>query len=191
MKIERTFKGKCLCCFPSDFVLLDIETTGLSPTYEDIIEISAIKVRNGKAVDTFSQLINIGRPLPPFISALTGITDSMLANADTAENVLSRFLDFIGSDILMAHNANFDINFLYDKCFEKLGYFLYNDFVDTLKIARKLLPDLPSRSLDSLAAYYCLPPRQTHRALGDCEMTLECFFRMKKQAQKTKEELLF
>lgn len=184
MKNQRTFKGKALCCFPDDFVLLDIETTGLSPDYEDIIEISAIKVRDNRVVDTFSELINIKRPLSPFITSLTGITDKMLSCGDCAENVLYRFLDFAGNDIVMAHNANFDINFLYDKCLDKLGRIFDNDFVDTLKLARKLLPQLTHKNLDALADYYNIPPRKEHRALGDCEMTLEIYYRLKKQAEK-------
>lgn len=184
MKNQRIFKGKSLCCFPADFVLLDIETTGLSPESEDIIEISAIKVRDNKAVDTFSELINIKRPLPPFITSLTGITDKMLLTGDSAESVLYRFLDFTGGDIVLAHNANFDINFLYDKCLDKLGRIFDNDYVDTLKLARKYLPHLPHKNLDALADYFGLPPRSEHRALGDCEMTLEIYYRLKKEAEK-------
>lgn len=178
MMCERVFKGKCLTTFPRSFTCIDIETTGLSPVYDDIIEISAIKVENGLTVATFSETINIGRPLPPFISALTGITDNEIKNSNTAENVLTRFCFFVGGDILLGHNVNFDINFLYDNCQEKTGILFENDFIDTMKIGRKLLPHLKHHRLDDLAEYYGIPPRTLHRALGDCEMTVNCYFKM-------------
>ena len=178
MACERAFKGKCITEFPRSFVCIDIETTGLSPLYDDIIEVSGIKVENGKTVATFSETINIGRPLPPFITALTGITDKELAKSNSAENVLTRFCSFVGGDILLGHNVNFDINLLYDKCLDKTGILFENDFVDTLKIGKRLLPHLKHHKLDDLAEYYNIPPRTLHRALGDCEMTVNCYFKM-------------
>jgi len=178
MVCERAFKGKCLTTFPRSFVCIDIETTGLSPRYDDIIEVSGIRVQNGKAVDTFSETINIERPLPPFITALTGITDKELSKSNSAENVLTRFCSFVDGDILLGHNVNFDINFLYDKCLEKTGILFENDFIDTLKIGKRLLPHLKHHKLDDLADYYDIPPRTLHRALGDCEMTVNCYFKM-------------
>lgn len=178
MVCERAFKGKCLDCFPRSFVCIDIETTGLSPQYDDIIEVSGIRVENGRTVGTFSETINIGRPLPPFITALTGITDKELSKSNSAENVLNRFCSFVGGDILLGHNVNFDINFLYDKCLDKTGILFENDFVDTLRIGKRLLPSLRHHKLDDLAEYYNIPPRTLHRALGDCEMTVNCYFSM-------------
>ncbi len=131
MVCERAFKGKCLTSFPRSFTCIDIETTGLSPAYDDIIEVSGIKVENGKTVATFSETINIGRPLPPFITSLTGITDKELSTSNSAENVLTRFCSFIGGDILLGHNVNFDINLLYDKCIGKTGILFENDFGGT------------------------------------------------------------
>ncbi len=178
MAFERAFKGQCLTCFPRSFVCIDIETTGLSPLYDDIIEVSGIKIENGKATDTFSETINIGRPLPPFITALTGITDTELKKSNSAQNVLTRFCSFVGGEIVLGHNVNFDINFLYDKCLEKTGILFENDFVDTLKIGKRLLPQLKHHKLDDLADFYNIPPRTLHRALGDCEMTVNCYFKM-------------
>ena len=178
MACERAFKGKCLTTFPRSFVCIDIETTGLSPLYDDIIEVSGIRVIDGKTADTFSETINICRPLPPFITALTGITDKELSKSNCAENVLTRFCSFVGGDIVLGHNVNFDINFLYDKCLDKTGILFENDFVDTLKIGKKLLPQLKHHKLDDLAEYFDVPPRTLHRALGDCEMTVSCYFRM-------------
>lgn len=174
----RAFKGRCLTDFPRSFTCIDIETTGLSPIYDDIIEVSGIRVIDGKTAATFSETINIGRPLPPFITALTGITDKELEKSNSAENVLTRFCSFVGGDILLGHNVNFDINFLYDKCLDKTGILFENDFVDTLKIGKRLLPHLKHHKLDDLADYYNIPPRTLHRALGDCEMTVNCYFKM-------------
>lgn len=174
----RAFKGRCLTDFPRSFTCIDIETTGLSPIYDDIIEVSGIRVIDGKTAATFSETINIGRPLPPFITALTGITDKELEKSNSAENVLTRFCSFVGGDILLGHNVNFDINFLYDKCLDKTGILFENDFVDTLKIGKRLLPHLKHHKLDDLADYYSIPPRTLHRALGDCEMTVNCYFKM-------------
>lgn len=174
----RAFKGRCLTDFPRSFTCIDIETTGLSPIYDDIIEVSGIRVIDGKTAATFSETINIGRPLPPFITALTGITDKELEKSNSAENVLTRFCSFVGGDILLGHNVNFDINFLYDKCLDKTGILFENDFVDTLKIGKRLLPHLKHHKLDDLADYYSIPPRCLHRALGDCEMTVNCYFKM-------------
>lgn len=178
MACERAFKGKCLLTFPRSFTCIDIETTGLSPAFDDIIEVSAIRVENGRITATFSETINVGRPLPPFITALTGITDKELKKSNSAENVLTRFCSFVGGDILLGHNVNFDINFLYDKCLEITGILFENDFVDTLKIGKRLLPHLKHHKLDDLAEYYSIPPRSLHRALGDCEMTVNCYFKM-------------
>lgn len=175
---ERAFKGKCINEFPTSFVCIDIETTGLNPAYEDIIEVAAIRVENRNITDTFSETINIHRPLPPFITALTGITDKEIRASNSYENVLTRFCSFVGGDILLGHNVNFDVNFLYDKCLDKTGILFENDFVDTLKIARKLLPQIKHHRLDDLAEYYDIPPRTLHKALGDCEMTVNCYFAM-------------
>lgn len=180
MAHERPFKGKQLNILPDSFVCLDIETTGLSPDYDDIIEVSAIRVRDRENVATFSETINIERPLPPFITSLTGITDSDLKCSACAENVLNRFTDFLGEDIILGHNVNFDINFLYDKCLEKTGYILNNNYIDTLKISKKLLPWMKHHRLDDLVDYYGIKARTLHRALGDCELTVKCYFSMKK-----------
>ena len=180
-KNTRPFKGKHLKTLPDSFVCLDIETTGLSPVYDDIIEISALRVEDGKITDSFSEIINIRRPLPPFISSLTGITDAMIAGGSEAEDVLARFLDFTGDSVIMGHNVNFDINFLYDNCMARLGAVFSNPYVDTLTIARKLLPQLPHHRLDDLMRYYGIRARDTHRALHDCELTVACYYNMKEE----------
>lgn len=136
---QRPFMGKRLDIFPDSFVCFDIETTGLSPARDDIIEISALKVDNNEITSEFSKLIRINRPLPPFIRSLTGITDEMLAGGESAESVLADFSDFVSDYIVMGHNVRFDINFVYDNCLSKLGTLFENDYVDTLSLSRKIL----------------------------------------------------
>lgn len=184
-KTERFFMGKCLNTFPDTFVCFDIETTGLSPARDDIIEISALKTENNTVTDSFSQLIRISRPLPPFIRSLTGITDEMLAkNGKSIESVLADFIDFTDGYILMGHNVRFDMNFIYDNCLEKLGTLFENDFVDTLAFSRKLLGCLRHHKLDDIAEHFGIEGRTLHRALGDVEMTVKCYYKLKELAEK-------
>ncbi|MBQ6117996.1 MAG: 3'-5' exonuclease [Clostridia bacterium] len=179
--VSRPLKGRHLNTLPDSFVCLDIETTGLSPVYDDIIEVSALRVENGATAESFSEIINIHRPLPPFITSLTGITDAMIAGGSEAEDVLARFLDFTGDSVILGHNVNFDINFLYDNCMARLGAVFGNNYVDTLKLARRLLPGLPHHRLDDLMRYYGVRPRARHRALNDCELTVACYYNMKEE----------
>ena len=172
---KRQKKGKSLLCLPIDYCIIDIETTGLSPEWNEIIEISSLKCINGKCVDSFSELVKPLNELDDFIESLTGITNEMVENADPIQNVLPRFLDFIGDTILIAHNANFDINFLYDNYEFHLNRPLSNDFVDTMRIFRKLHPELSHHRLQDLAEYYCEEYRDAHRSLNDCQILKKCY----------------
>lgn len=183
MSIQRKFKGKSLDIFPDSFVCVDIETTGLSPERDDIIEVSAVRVCGGRICAEFSHIINIGRPLPPFIRSLTGISDDMIRRGNSAAEVLSAFLSFAGDDILLGHNVNFDINFLYDNCLSQLDEILDNDFVDTLKIARRLFGTRSGNRLDDLMRRFGIDERTKHRALDDVRLTVECYFKMREAAE--------
>ena len=135
-----------------DYVCVDIETSGVRVKWDKIIEIGAVKVRDSKAVDTFSELINPGLKLSPYITELTGITDEMLKDKPFIEKVLPRFIEFTGDDVIMGHNIMFDYSFLKQNAinqklkFDKMG-------IDTLKIARKTLKGLESRGLEYLCNY--------------------------------------
>ena len=180
-KNKRTQKGSSLTEFVSDFVVLDIETTGFDPKRDRIIEVAAIKVQNNQIVDTFSELINPEIEISSFISTLTGITNEDLATARYTESVLRSFSDFIGHNILVGHNVHFDINFLYDN-FEK--YFslpLENDFIDTLRLSKKLIPNLASYKLSTLTDFFGIETDTMHRALADCYATLAIYFKLKDQ----------
>lgn len=198
----REYKGKSLIVFPTKYIVIDIETTGLDSRFNEIIEISALKIDNNKVVDEYSRLVKPktrimvndedetedyilenGEKLQfidDFISSLTGITNKMLENEQEIDEVLPSFKDFIQNDILIGHNVNFDINFLYDNFLETQEEPLKNDFVDTLRIARKLLPDLKHHRLDDLLKYFKIEKRNEHRALNDCKLTNNILDEMKK-----------
>lgn len=153
----------------SAYLVLDIETTGLDPKTEKIIEIGAARVRDGQVVETYQTFVNPGRKLTERIVELTGITDDMLCDAPYIETALPAFLVFAGEDVLLGHSVRFDYSFLKRaavnlKCtFEKKA-------VDTLKLARLCLPELPSRSLGALCGHYEIT-HTAHRALGDALAT--------------------
>ena len=176
--VIREHKGKSLLVNIDDYCVVDIETTGLSSNISSIIEISAIKVRNGKEVDTFSMLVNPHCRLPSFIVSLTGITDTMLNDASDIDDVLLSFIKFVKDDIIVGHNVNFDINFLYDAINRHLGMYFENDFVDTLRIARRVL-DLSKNTLDDLVSYFNIESRDKHRALNDCSLTNKVYRELK------------
>jgi len=154
-----------------DYVCLDIETTGLDPKTDKIIEIGAVKVRDGEIVDTFQSFVNPGRMLPEKIVELTGICDKDLVDAKNIEEVIPRFLEFSGEDKLLGHSVLFDYSFIKKAVvnmdgknkYEKLG-------IDTLKISRKHLAALESRRLSYLCSYYNIE-QNAHRALGDAMAT--------------------
>lgn len=153
-----------------DIVVFDIETTGFKPATEEIIEIGAVKIRNGEIVDRFSEFVNPGKPIPPNITELTGISDAMVADAASIEQILPRFLDFIGDCPLSAHNASFDVGFLNYDC-ARLG--IERDFtsIDTLTLARALLPQERHHKLDDVARALGLGDFNHHRACDDAEVT--------------------
>ena len=176
----RNKKSKNLMRFVDDYVLVDIETTGLSPTNDDIIEIGAIKVENNKMVDTYSQLININRSLPPFITNLTGITDEMIKTGKMPMDVYQEFIDFVGENVIIGHNVNFDLGFLCNKCKKYLNYNLANDYIDTLFLARRLVPNSINYKLGTLANLFHISYEGAHRGLKDVEITFEVYNELRK-----------
>jgi len=162
----------------ASFVVVDLETTGGGPGRgESIIEIGAVKLSGGRVVDTFQALVDPGRPLPRFITGLTGIRDDMLAGQPTIEVVLPAFAEFAGTDVMVAHNARFDRGFLDAAWRAVLGRPVTRNFLCTLRLARRLLPELRKRSLDSVADFYGITCVERHRALGDARITAEVLFR--------------
>ena len=177
---ERKFKGQSLFAFPSDYTVVDIETNGTG-NFCEIIEVSALKCRGDIAVDSFSSLIKPTEPIGWFITRLTGITDDMVKDAPEPADVLRRFYDFVGDDIIIGHNVNFDVNMLYDKLWLHVGLVLDNSFVDTLRLARKALPKLYNHKQTTVAEYYGIATNGAHRAARDCEICHACYQRLKKE----------
>ena len=173
-------KSKNLMKFVDDYVLVDIETTGLSPINDEIIEIGAIKVKNNLIVDSFNQLIKINRSLSPFITNLTGITDEMLKTGKTPTQVYLDFVQFIEEDIIIGHNINFDLGFLSNKCKKYINHDLTNDYIDTLYMARKLVPNSVNYKLGTLAKLFNISYEGAHRGLKDVEITYEVYNKLRK-----------
>lgn len=171
----RDRKGHSLLAFPSRYVVLDLETTGLDPQYDDIIEVAAIRIVDGAIEDSFSSLVNPGYSIDEFITELTGITDDMLAPAPSLDSVLPAFLSFIGSDVVVGHNVNFDINFIYDSCSALSLEPFSNDFVDTMRISRKLFPDDRHHRLKDLVCRFGIDESVAHRAFSDVDQTDKCY----------------
>lgn len=175
----RINKGESLIGFPDDFIILDLETTGLDPCYDEIIEIAAIKIRNGIITEDFETLIKPSQDINEFITNLTGISNEMVSNAPCITGVLPKLFDFIGKDVLLGHNVNFDINFLYDNADRFLKNSLSNNFIDTLRLSRKAFPELPHHRLIDMAEYFNISPNGYHRAMKDCQTTYELFLKIK------------
>ncbi len=153
-----------------EFVVFDIETTGLSAINDAITEIGAIKIKDGQVIDTFSQLVNPERKIPEFITNLTGITNEMVKDKPTIDKVMLDFNDFIKGSVLVAHNATFDVGFIRQN-FKLVNLGLYNPVLDTLELARAVFPDLKNHKLDTLAKYLDVNLDNHHRAVDDAKAT--------------------
>lgn len=169
-------RGRRFAKYVPDYVVFDLETTGISVTRDDIIEISAVKVRGGEVVDSFSTLVNPGRTIPYGATTVNGITDDMVAEAPRIEQALSGFLTFAGNDILVGHNIHsFDMKFVYNAAASLWDLCVDNDYIDTLYMSRSCLPQLPHHRLVDIAAYFNISTEGAHRALNDCVMNQKCF----------------
>ena len=168
----------------TEFVIFDVETTGLSPMDGDrIVEIAAVKVKGVQVVDKFYSLVNPQRSMPSQATLVNNITEDMLATAPVAADILPQMIHFIGGACVAGHNVRFDLNFL---CYELslIGRRL-NDrtpAVDTLKMARDLLPYLSNHKLSYLARSLGVVVDQTHRAMADVELTVAVFLRLMEMA---------
>lgn len=160
----------------ASYVVFDIETTGLKAAADEITEIGAVKIENGKITDRFSQLINPGRPIPPRITELTGITDEMVADRPSIEEVLPKFLEFCTDCVVVAHNAGFDTGFIRQKS-ARCGLKFNNKIVDTLRLSRELFPENAKHTLDAVAKRLDVSLENHHRAVDDAEATAEIFLK--------------
>ncbi|MBQ9279225.1 MAG: topoisomerase DNA-binding C4 zinc finger domain-containing protein [Lachnospiraceae bacterium] len=169
-------RGKRLDTYVPDYVVFDLETTGIAPKKDKVIEISAVKVRGGEVVDEFSSLVNPECSIPYGASQVNNITDDMVEDAPTFDLVLPLFIDFIEEFPLVGHNIHsFDMNFIYRDCQIYFGKIPDNNYIDTLHISRKVLPEMAHHRMTDLAGHYGISTRGAHRALADCHMTQKVF----------------
>ncbi|MGO9482050.1 MAG: PolC-type DNA polymerase III [Candidatus Kryptoniota bacterium] len=159
------------------FVVVDVETTGLSPRDGGITEIAMIKVRNGMLWDEYTTLVNPLMPIPDEVTALTGIDDGMVAGAPTAEDVAPAISEFLGSGVFTAHNAPFDLGFVNSTLAKGKIERIQNPVLCTCKLARRLLPNLYSKSLGPVAKQLGIRNSHRHRAAGDAYATAQVLIR--------------
>jgi len=168
--------GRRLYSYVPDYVVFDLETTGISCAQDEVVEISAVKVKSGQVVDEFSTLVNPGRLIPWQATQVNGITDEMVSSSPDFQEALAAFLDFVGDAVLVGHNIHsFDMKFLYRDARRFWNMVPDNDYVDTLSLARICLPQLHHHRLVDLAEHYGISPEGAHRALNDCRMNQQVF----------------
>lgn len=159
--------------YRSDFTVIDIETTGLSPEDDYIIEVAAVRFRNGIETESFSSLIKPPISIPVEASIINNIWDNMVQGAPDADTVMPKFFDFISEDMIVGHNiASFDINFL-----RKFAYF-DNGYSDTYKMAKHIWLDTPNKKLNTLCHYFGIVNEEEHRALSDCRATGQLYLKL-------------
>ncbi|MBZ4663511.1 MAG: PolC-type polymerase [Caloramator sp.] len=164
------------CSLDGEFIVFDIETTGFNPQTDEIIEIGAVKIKNYQIVDRFSVLINPERHISEEIQKLTGITNEMVMDKETIIDILPKFIEFVGEGVLVAHNAKFDTGFLREK-FKKFNLPFNYSILDTLPLARWLLPDLKRHKLNVIAEHLGISLENHHRAVDDAEATAHIFLK--------------
>jgi len=168
-------KGVFISELVNDYIVFDLETTGLSPDFDEIIEFSGFHINDGKVVDQYSTLIKPLNRLDPFITELTGITNEMLENQPSLSDVIGVICDYLGDSILLGHNIHFDLNFLYDAAEYFLHKEITNDFVDLLRVSRKMHPEWKSHTLSIIANNLSTNVQPTHRAGNDALATYQSF----------------
>ena len=165
------------------YIVFDIETTGFSSIRDSIIEIGAVKVQDGRIVDRFSTFVNPKRPIPFEITNLTSITDEMVMDSPGIETILPQFLEFVGDGVLVAHNAGFDVGFIEQNC-RNLGLDDHFIYVDTVALARVLLPTLSKYKLNIVAKALNISLENHHRAVDDAGATAEIFVKFVEMLKK-------
>lgn len=167
-----------------EYIIFDIETTGLTPNSERITEIGAVRVKGDEVLQEFHTFANPGKPISAKITELTGITDDMVANAPSQAQAIASFKEFVKDTIVIAHNAaNFDINFI-KVVGEKVGVTFDCQYIDTLPLAQNLLTELKNHKLDTVAEHYKLGAFNHHRATDDAKILFEIFKGMVKDLAK-------
>ena len=170
------------------FVAVDIETTGLDPKRDRIVEIGAVRIREGKMEETYQSFVNPQRKLSKFITELTGIRQEMLQDAPMIDQVIEEFLKFVGEDCLLGHHVTFDFSFLKRNAVN-CGHSFEKEGIDTLKIARKFLKELKQRSLSALCEYYKIENPHAHRAKEDAITAIMLYQKLVEEFYTEEEEV--
>ncbi len=168
-----------------EYVVLDIETTGLSKYMHKITEIAAVKIKGKKIIGEYQSLINPETHIPSFITRLTGINDELVKDAPKIHEELPNFLEFLSDKPIIAHNASFDYGFLSHNVDTHLKTNFLNEKICTRKLANRLLPELPSKKLSILCELFEITNEQAHRAMADTKATAELFLKMRNMMQKS------
>ena len=169
--------------FNDTFVVFDLETTGFSAEVDRIIEIGAVKIKNGEIVDNFSKFVNPKIPIPFRIEKLTGINDSMVMEAEPIEKILPEFLEFCGDAVMVAHNAGFDTSFIINNA-ERLGIKYNPTIMDTVLLAQFVIPNLHNYKLDTLCKHLAVSLENHHRAVDDAQATAYIYLKMVKMLEE-------
>lgn len=172
-------KGRRLNKYVKDYIVFDLETTGFRPGLDEIIEISAVKVKNSEIIDTYSTLVKPSIRIPASATRVNGITNDMVSDAPEIKEALEGFVEFVETGILVGHNIHsFDTNFIYDAAMEVFQEGIYNDYIDTLYMAKSCLPQLKHHKLGDISEYFGISTEGAHRALNDCVMNQKCYEKM-------------
>ncbi len=175
----------------SPFVVIDVETTGLHPEQDRVVEVGAIRLISGKEDARYHSLIQPGRPMPEAARSKNGITDEMLKDSPTFDKISQDLRKFMAGSILVAQNAEFDVRFLNAE-FDRAGMAkLAMPALDTILLAKKVKPGLPTYNLDNLAYHFKVKFKERHRSIGDCEVTGSIFWQCVEALRpKTMDDLL-
>jgi DNA polymerase III epsilon subunit family exonuclease len=159
-----------------DFVVVDVEATGAKTPPNRLIELGAYRIRGGQIVEKFLSLVNPEIPIPRFVMSLTGISNEMVKSAPVFAEVAPRWLDFVSDSVLVAHNAGFDTSFLNHEISRVYpGHRMLNPHLCTVRLSRRVLPDLSNHRLDTIASHFSIPITSRHRAGSDALATAEIF----------------
>ena len=168
-----------------EFVVVDVEATGAKTPPNRLIELGAYRIRNGCIVDKFLSLVNPEIPIPRFVATLTGISNEMVKRAPVFAEVAPQWLDFVSDAVLIAHNSNFDANFLNHEISRVYpGHRMVNQHLCTVRLSRRVLPELLNHRLDTIASHFSIPIASRHRAGCDALATAEIFLHLLTKAEE-------
>ena len=169
-----------------EFVVVDVEATGAKTPPNRLIELGAYKIREQRIVDKFHSLVNPELPIPRFVASLTGISNDMVKRAPVFAEVAPRWLDFVADSVLIAHNAPFDTSFLNHEISRVYpGHRMVNPHLCTVRLSRRILPDLLNHRLDTVADHFSIPIVSRHRAGSDALATAEIFILLLTELEET------